>query len=102
MRELCCGFEYRVGPNDTYASVAKRFGLGARVLQNPQQRYDDDTGVYDTDTMCTWILPDRAVYIIRKGDTLLRIAAAVRIDIIGAAAANPYLNRRTILPDKWL
>ena len=91
-REPCGGFEYRVGPNDTYALVARRFALGVRALQ--------------THNSGAAMMPGRTIripcehgccragrfYVIRKGDTLLGIVRHCGLTLSALLAANPYLN----------
>jgi len=97
-KDTCCEFEYCAQQGDTYASVARRFAIGARALQahngGAQMSPGDTIRIPCAHGCCTM----GRFYVIKRGDTLSRIAARTGVDMVQLLAANPYLNPAYYIP----
>lgn len=93
-----CFFDYYAGMGDTFTSLAQKFSISERELKE----YNDMPAITQG---CRVKIPSRSggcvkgvFYMIRRGDTLTRIAKRAQISVETLLRHNPFLNPAHYIP----
>ncbi|HEY8449906.1 MAG TPA: LysM peptidoglycan-binding domain-containing protein, partial [Bacillota bacterium] len=87
-----------VQPGDTLASIAERFGIFVEALRAANPGVDPENLIAGTIVFVPMVAEPAPVplvallYVVQRGDTLARIAAAFEVSLADLRAANPQLQ----------
>ncbi len=85
-------FHYEVQPGDTIKSVAERFAVSEQALRDKNDTADAVPGCWLKVPCVLGGCSHGSFYIVRRGETLLRVARRHGLTLADLLTVNPYLN----------